>query len=149
MNIKSTKPKVLVIEDDPSMRIYLCNLLRGGGFEPLDAHDQPTGLKKARSLKPDLIVLDGMLPGQGSPEIYYRLKSDPRLQHIPVVMLATIDQRTFCYYQKCRSLQHPTKVPDPEAFLTKPPEADELLGVVRRLAGRRAATRKNLHRGSP
>ena len=131
------------------MRIYLCNLLRGGGFDPLDAHDQVTGLKKARALKPDLIVLDGMLPAQGSPEIYYRLKSDPRLRHIPVVMLATIDQRTFCYYQKCHSLQHPIKVPDPEAFLTKPPEADELLGVVRRLAGRSAVTRKTLHRGSP
>ena len=145
MNIKSTKPKVLVIEDDPSMRIYLCNLLRGGGFDPVDAHDQATGLKKARSMKPDLIVLDGMLPAQGSPGIYYRLKSDPRLRHIPVVMLATIDQRTFCYYQKCHSLQSPIKVPDPEAFLTKPPEADELLGVVRRLAGRRAVARKTVH----
>jgi hypothetical protein len=48
-------------------------------------------------------------------------------------MLASIDQRTFCYYQKCQQLQHPVKVPDPEAFLTKPPEAEEFLTIVKRL----------------
>jgi len=137
---KPLKPKILVIEDDLNMRIYLCNLLRGGGFDPVDAQDRKAGLKKALALKPDLIVLDGMLPDEGSPEIYYRLKSDPDLQHVPVVMLATIDQKTFCYYQKCWSLHHPVKVPDPEAFLTKPPEADEFLGVVRRLAKQPALT---------
>ncbi len=128
------KPKILVIEDDLNMRIYLCNLLRGDGFDPVDAQDRRAGLQKARTLKPDLIVLDGMLPDEGSLEIYYRLRSDPELAHIPVVMLATIDRKTFCYYQKCRNLQHHAKVPDPEAFLTLPPEADEFLGVVHRLA---------------
>jgi two-component system, OmpR family, phosphate regulon response regulator PhoB len=148
---KSIKPKVLVIEDDLNMRIYLCNLLRGGGFEAMDAQDQAGGLKKARATHPDLIVLDGMLPDEGSVEIYYRLKSDPKLQHIPVVMLSTIDLRAFCYYRKCRSLQRTEKIPEPEAYLTKPPEADELLAVARRLAATRmpAARRKTGPRGSP
>ena len=143
---KSNKPRVLVIEDDLNMRIYLCNLLRGGGFDPVDAHDRKIGLKKARSSPPDLIVLDGMMPDETSPEIYYQLKSDPELHHIPVIMLATIDQRTFCYYHRCRSLQHPTRVPDPEAYMTKPPEAEEFLEVVRRLAELSAITNS---RGSP
>ena len=127
--------KVLVIEDDLNMRIYLSNLLRADGFQPVDAADRMTGLKKAKKEMPALIVLDGMLPEEESIDIYYRLKSDPDMQHIPVIIMATIDQRTFCYYQKCQRIQHPKKVPDPEAFMTKPPEAEDFLGVVRRLAG--------------
>lgn len=130
------KAKVLVIEDDPNMRIFLCNLLRADGFAPLNAQERVEGIETARTRHPDLIVMDGMLPGEASIEIYYRLKSDPELRRIPVIMLASIAQRTFCYYHKCQRLQHPLKVPDPEAFLIKPPEADELLGTVRRLLKR-------------
>lgn len=133
METKPKRTKVLIIEDDFNMRIFLCNLLRTHGFEPLEAPDQTAGLKMARAEQPALIVLDGMLPDEQSGEIYYRLKSDPELQHIPVVMLATMDQRTFCYYQKCQSLQHSLKVPKPEAFLSKPTEAEEFLGAVHRL----------------
>lgn len=133
MSRKRQKTKVLVIEDDLNMCIYLCNLLRANGFDPSDARNRVAGIEKVRSEKPALIVLDGMLPDEESIAIYYRLKSDPDLQHIPVVMLASIDRRTFCYYQKCQQLQHPVKVPDPEAFLTKPPEAEEFLTVVKRL----------------
>lgn len=133
VSLKSSKAKVLVIEDDLNMRIFLCNLLRADGFEPLDAPDRITGIEIARVQRPTLIVLDGMLPDEQSIELYYHLKSDPDLQPIPVMMLASIDQRTFCYYQKCQRLQHPIKVPDPEAFLTKPPEAEEFLGTVHRL----------------
>lgn len=130
---KRKKIKVLVIEDDLNMCIYLCNLLRADGFDPCDAQNRVAGIEKIRSEKPALIVLDGMLPDEESIAIYYRLKSDPELQHIPVVMMASIDQRTFCYYQRCQQLQHPVKVPDPEAFLTKPPEAEEFLTTVKRL----------------
>jgi CheY-like chemotaxis protein len=134
--------KVLVIEDDLNMCIYLCNLLRANGFDPSDAQNRVAGIKKVRSEKPALIVLDGMLPDEESITIYYRLKSDPELQHIPVVMLASIDQRTFCYYQKCQQLQHPVKVPDPEAFLTKPPEAEEFLTIVKRLVKSPSASQR-------
>jgi DNA-binding response OmpR family regulator len=99
---KRRKIKVLVIEDDQHMCVYLCNLLRASGFDPCDARNREAGIKKVRSEKPALIVLDGMLPNEGSIAIYYQLKSDPQLRHIPVVMLASIDQRTFCYYQKCQ-----------------------------------------------
>ena len=138
-SVKGKTPKVLVIEDDLNMRIYLCNILRADGFQPVDAADRAAGLKKARKIRPALIVLDGMLPDEESIDIYYRLKSDPELQHIPVVMLATVNQRTFCYYRKCQRMQHPKKVPDPEAFMIVPPEAEDFLGVVRRLAGHKGA----------
>lgn len=139
---KRKKIKVLVIEDDLNMCIYLCNLLRANGFDPCDARNRVAGIEKVRSEKPALIVLDGMLPDEESIAIYYHLKSDPELQHIPVMMLASIDQRTFCYYQKCQQLQHPVKVPDPEAFLTKPPEAEEFLAIVQRLVRSSSVSRQ-------
>lgn len=133
MSQAAKKYKILVIEDDINMRIYLCNLLRAEGFEPSSAPDREAGIHQARTEHPALIVLDGMLPGEASIDIYYRLKSDPELRRIPVVMLASVDQRTFCYFQKCQRLQHSVKVPDPDAFLTKPPEAEEFLTLVKNL----------------
>jgi CheY-like chemotaxis protein len=130
---RSSRSKVLVIEDDLDMRIFLCNLLRADGFDPLDAADRMAGVQCARTARPDLIVLDGMLPGQESDKIYRLLKSDPELQHIPVMMMASINEHTFCYYQQCQRLKHSLKIPDPEGFFTIPPEAEEFLGAVRRL----------------
>lgn len=140
MSSKPYKTKVLVIEGDLNMRIFLCNLLRADGFDPLDAPDRITGIKIAKTQRPALIVLDGMLPEEESIELYYRLKLDSEMQHIPVVVLASIDQRTFCYYQKCQSLQHSIKVPDPDAFLTKPTEAEEFLDAVHRLIKQQPAS---------
>ena len=141
MGEKAIRPKILVIEDDLNMRIYLCNLLRKEGFDAVDAWNVKTGIRKARTLKPDLIVLDGLLPNKASPEIYDQLRSDPDLSHIPVVMTAPIDHRTFCYYQKCQALQRPVKVQQPEAFFTKPPEAEDFLRIIRRLTSLKGVSR--------
>lgn len=130
---RPNKPKVLVIEDDLNMRIFLCNLLRANGFDPLDAPDRVKGFEIAQTQHPALIVLDGMLPDEQSIELYYQLKLHPEIKRLPVIMLASIDQRTFCYYSKCQQLQHPIKVPDPEAFLTQPTEAEVFLDTVNRL----------------
>jgi len=124
---------VLVVEDEPDMSIFLSNLLSANGFCPICAATMVDGLEKALDAYPDLIIINAMLPGEGGIRLYQRLRTNRRLCLIPVVMLSTLDCST--YYRCPGTKRSPTgqPIPEPEAYLQKPPEADELLAVVNRL----------------
>ncbi len=129
------KKKILIVDDEPNMRIFLTNLLQGDGFDSIDAMDSDEGLRKAREYHPDVIILDAMLPSEAGLRIYHSLKCDAGLKQIPVLMLATVNQKTFTHYRLSQNIQRGCALPEPEAFLQKPPEADELLDIIRRLSG--------------
>jgi DNA-binding response OmpR family regulator len=78
---------VLVVEDDKSVRKALEYSLKLYGFKVNLAEDGPTGLKLARQNKPELILLDWMMPGMDGMEVLSELKHDKRTEHIPVFML--------------------------------------------------------------
>ncbi|MEJ5241368.1 MAG: response regulator transcription factor [Anaerolineales bacterium] len=69
-------PKILIIDDEPSILNLVSAYLRPEGFEVYTATDGPSGLKAARAYKPDLIVLDIMLPGMDGLEILNRLRRE-------------------------------------------------------------------------
>ena len=73
-----------------------------------------------------------MLPGEAGIRLYQRLRTNHRLCLIPVVMLSTLDSST--YYRCPGAKRSPTgqPIPEPEAYLQKPPEADELLAAANR-----------------
>jgi len=136
--------KVLVVEDELDVRLFLCNLLDSCGYLPIDADSNTRGLEQARTEKPDLIILDAMLPHDSGMQLYRCLKRDAVLKDIPVVVLSTLDRKTFCHYQKC---QCGTMVPEPEGYLIKPPEAEDLIKVVKELAVMDASTSPPSKRG--
>ena len=78
---------VLVVEDDEVVRKALKRSLKLYGFKVNLAEDGPTGLKLARQNKPELILLDWMMPGMDGLEVLSELKHDKRTEHIPVFML--------------------------------------------------------------
>jgi CheY-like chemotaxis protein len=124
---------ILVVEDEPDMSIFLSNLLSANGFCPICAVSLTEGLKKAVDGCPDLVIINAMLPGEAGIRLYQCLRTNHRLCHIPVIMLSTLDSSTF--YRCPGAKRSPTgrHLPEPEAYLQKPPEADELLAVVNRL----------------
>jgi CheY-like chemotaxis protein len=124
---------VLVVEDEPDMRIFLSNLLEGSGYCPICAVSLSDGLKKALNACPDLIIINAMLPGEGGIRLYQHLRTSDRLCHVPVLMLSTLDSSTFYRCPWTRRSPAGRPVPKPEAFLQKPPEADELLAIVDQL----------------
>ncbi len=132
MNQRGRK-KILVVEDDRDARIYLSSILGSSGVEIIEAVDGDEGMKKALSLGPDLIILDVMISDKGGILMYRRLKHDPRVRGVPVILLSAIGKETFFRYQIAENVLPGQGVPEPEAFLEKPPEADELLGLVERL----------------
>lgn len=81
------KQTILVVEDDADILQLLAFNLESADFEPLTAEDGLDGLAKARRHKPDLVVLDLMLPGMNGLDLCRELKRDGRTRDIPVIML--------------------------------------------------------------
>lgn len=79
--------KVLLIEDDETISNALSFALEEEGYEVLCAMDGEAGLEKARSEKPDIILLDIMLPKMNGFEVCQALKSDERFKSIPIIMI--------------------------------------------------------------
>lgn len=79
--------KILLIDDDRDLSEVIQHVLALKGYEVLVCHDSQTGLKAAREQKPDLILMDVMLPGMSGAQAVKMLKSDSDLRKIPVVFL--------------------------------------------------------------
>jgi CheY-like chemotaxis protein len=125
--------KVLVIEDERDVSIYMANLLRSNGFAPITASGQAEGLAMARSEKPALIIMDAMLPGDEARDLFWLLRTDRQLGKIPVVLLSSISRRALEGFQRYSASSSKKPLRGPEAFLCKPPEAEDFMAVVRRL----------------
>jgi two-component system, OmpR family, alkaline phosphatase synthesis response regulator PhoP len=83
--------KVLVIDDEPSIVNLITAYLKPEGYEVLTASDGPSGLKAARAFKPDLIILDIMLPGMDGIELLSRLR---RESEVYVILLTARTEET-------------------------------------------------------
>ncbi len=130
MQPKTKKKKILVVGYELDMLIFLANLLRNEGFQVLAVNNGADGIKKARKKPPALVILDVMMPGESGIYTYRLLKNDGQLNRIPVIMLSAIDRETFFHYQKFDGFKTGQGIPEPEAFLEKPPEAEELIRLV-------------------
>ena len=114
--------RVLYIEDNPvNLRLMERILSRRPGIIFCGSFDAEEGLKSARELKPDLILLDLHLPGISGEKLLLQLKADPRLQKIPVIIV-TADASSN------RSEQLLAK--GAAAFVTKPFHIDSILSVI-------------------
>jgi len=129
------KKTVLIVEDEMDMRIFISTLLETSGYTPVVTRDGKEGLIKAREVSPDLIILDVMMPGEGGVQMYRQLKTDQTLKAIPVIMLSAVAQKTFSHYLNMVNARLDRPIPRPEAYIEKPPEADDLLQMAARLIG--------------
>ena len=119
---------ILVVDDDEKLNRLLKRFLKDYGFEVYSATDAHEGLKKCRTVLPDLIILDVMLPGKTGFEIMAELRSDDTLAEMPVLMLTARGQA------RDREMALQAGV---SRFMTKPFSNEEMLSTVRELtAGR-------------
>ncbi|MGZ4119833.1 MAG: response regulator transcription factor [Actinomycetota bacterium] len=86
-------PRILVVDDQPDIRLMCRVNLQLEGYEVLEAADGDAGLEMVRSDKPDLILLDVMMPGLDGWQFMEALKADAATSSIPVVMLTARVQR--------------------------------------------------------
>jgi two-component system phosphate regulon response regulator PhoB len=129
----SSRGTILIVDDAMDMRVFISALFKTNGYRTETCRDGSAGLTKAREITPDLIVLDVMMPGTGGALMYKALKTDRLLQHIPVIMLSAVGQRSFQHYLKMLNIKLVEPLPDPDAYLEKPPDAQHLLDIAVRL----------------
>ena len=122
--------RVLVVDDELDMRTFITTLLETNGFKPISAQDGAEGLEIARQKKPSLIILDVMMPKESGITMYRELKTDPALKDIPVIMLSALSRKTFYHSQRVLDEYKGEKIPEPSAYIEKPPEPEELLEAI-------------------
>jgi two-component system alkaline phosphatase synthesis response regulator PhoP len=87
-----TKPaKILLVDDDPVF-VEATKIVLESKYQVITAHDGEEGLEKARKQKPDLILLDVIMPAEDGFHVCKQLKQDPKLADIPVIMLTSFAQ---------------------------------------------------------
>ena len=125
--------KVLVVDDDPDVVTFNVTIVEECGFTPIIAKNGEEGLKIIREQKPDLVILDVLMPRQSGIRLYRELKTDKALSQIPVILLSAIAKKTFLRSQKALSEFGGEKIPEPEIYLDKPIEPEELAQIVKNI----------------
>jgi DNA-binding response OmpR family regulator len=85
--------KILIVEDDRFLRELIARKLRNEGYEVIEAIDGEEGLKRIKEEKPDLVLLDLILPGIDGFEVLESAKKEPEIAPIPVIILSNLGQR--------------------------------------------------------
>ena len=123
--------KILVVDDEQDMRIFVSTVVETLGFEPKAAKDGLEALEEARLNPPALVILDVMMPKiDDGIQTYRQFRTDPSLAPIPIIMLSAIAKKTFLHSIKMLSPQQGPQLPEPEAYMEKPPDADELSRLI-------------------
>lgn len=114
--------KILVVDDEPDVASLLTLLLKSQGYDVVSAADGQEALEKARSGKPDLILLDIMLPKLDGYKVARMLKFDENFRHIPIIMLTAKIQEK----DKQTGLEMGA-----DAYVSKPFNTPQLLDLVK------------------
>ena len=137
--MSSRKPaagkKILIVDDELDVRIYVRTLFETSGYEPIVTRNGKEGLEKAKELSPDLIILDVMMPEAGGVTMYRELKTNQVLKDIPVIMLTGIGEKSFSHYLKMLNVNVKDPIPQPDAHMEKPLDHEKLLELARKILG--------------
>lgn len=122
---KANNKKVVCIEDEPEMIDLIRIILRRAGFDIIGAVGGEEGLKAIRAHKPDLVLLDLMMPDIDGWEVYRQMKAEESLKDIPVIVVTakghSIDRVLGLH------------IAEVDGYIVKPFNADELLSNVNKV----------------
>jgi two-component system alkaline phosphatase synthesis response regulator PhoP len=123
--------KILIADDEPECIEFVREALADAPYEVLGAGDGEEALTVAREHKPQLIILDIQMPKLNGFEVFARLKQDPDLGSVPVVMLTGVAEKTGIGFSSSTMGEYLGKEPD--AYIEKPIEPVVLKQTVGRL----------------
>ena len=145
--------KVLVIDDDTNVVKFLTLALEENGYDALSAQDGKEGLEKVKSEKPDLLILDVMMPKRTGFVLFKQLRKDEEFKDIPVIMVTGVagslseqDEKkegTFdAPYDELRESLRKTiqkmreeGVVRPDMFVDKPIDPEDIIVKIKELIG--------------
>jgi twitching motility two-component system response regulator PilH len=115
---------ILVVEDSLTQREMIMDLLRSNGLMVAIATDGVEALEKIEGDRPDLILLDIVMPRMNGYEVCRRLKSDPKTKDVPVVLCSSKGEEFDRYWGMKQGA---------DAYIAKPFQPTELVGTVKQL----------------
>jgi twitching motility two-component system response regulator PilH len=110
--------KVLIVDDSPTERYFLSELLTKNGFAVTVAENADEAVVKLKNLVPDLILMDVVMPGQNGFQLTRQLSKDPSTQNIPIIMCTSKNLQTDRIWGLRQGARD---------YVTKPVRAEELL----------------------
>jgi twitching motility two-component system response regulator PilH len=116
--------KVLIVDDSPTERFFLTDLLRKQGYDVLTAESGESGVAAAKAERPDLILMDVVMPGLNGFQATRQLSRNPETSTIPVIMCTTKGQETDRVWGLRQGAVE---------YLVKPVVAEELLAKIKAL----------------
>ena len=115
--------KILVVEDSPTELSITTSTLQGRGYRVASAVDGEEALKKIQDDRPDLVLLDVVLPGKNGFQICREIKSKPDTKAIKVILVTSKNQESDRFWGMKQGA---------DEYLTKPFSNDDLLAIVAR-----------------
>ena len=116
--------KILIIDDEPELVKAVTVRLKASGYETVAAYDGLAGIDKVKEAKPDLILLDIIMPKMDGYQVCKKLMADPETERIPIIIFTASQQRDL--EAKCKELGITT-------FIMKPFETNNLLAMIDRI----------------
>jgi two-component system, OmpR family, phosphate regulon response regulator PhoB len=127
--------KILVVDDDPDVRLFNTTVVEESGHTPLEAANGEEALQMIQAEAPDLVMLDVLMPRQSGIRLYRRLKTDAAMKTIKVMVLSGINKKSFLKSQQALAEFGGGEVPEPEFYLEKPVEAEVLKATIKKIIG--------------
>ena len=128
--------KILIVDDDPDVVLYLSTMLKDRGYVTVDARNGKEGIEKAKEELPDLILLDLMMPQKSGISLLSDLKKDDDLKKIPVIMVTGVSGETGIdlesFFQRSSTADANQDVMRPQALIEKPVDPEKLLRLVKK-----------------
>jgi CheY-like chemotaxis protein len=121
--------KILIIDDEQDMRLYLGTLFRKAGYEIESASNGHEGFTLAKTFEPDLITLDIMMPKRSGLKAYNELRTSPDTRSIPIIVLTGLSKQDDFFGDNLGD------IPRPEWIVEKPIERESFLEKARLLMG--------------
>ncbi|MFA5627609.1 MAG: twitching motility response regulator PilH [Thiohalomonadaceae bacterium] len=118
--------RILIVDDSPTEIYVLSTILQKQGHEITAAEDGEKGVAAAREQKPDLVLMDVVMPGMNGFQATRLLSKDAQTAHIPIIIVTTKDQET----DRVWGLRQGAK-----DYVTKPVNESELLAKIQALLG--------------
>jgi len=114
--------RILIVDDSPTEIHVLKTMLEKNGFETVTATSGEEGIEAARAQKPDVILMDVVMPGLNGFQATRQLTRDPETSSIPVIIVTTKDQET----DRVWGLRQGAK-----DYVTKPAQESDLVGKIK------------------
>jgi CheY-like chemotaxis protein len=130
-----TSKKVVLVDDEEDIVLYLQTALEDAGFTALTASNASDGLRLIRMETPDLVCLDILMPGESGMSLYQKLRSDSALRNIPVLITSGLNLSKELGDIDYRLLPDGTRLPEPDGIVEKPLTAEQFIRAVDSLTG--------------